>query len=1077
VAKPNLFGQSNIQPKDWIMRNLKRLNLVFAVVLLAAAMTSSAGTLIDVDFTTASVTSKTGFAATGVTANDFWNTCTATTTFTPIGFGSAGVVPNLKFVNGTASGAGLAVDYSGQWFSVHNNGASDPMYATYFDELYGSITVTVTNLVAGAYDVYLYGHGNFDGYNSIYQLTVASQSYGSEATTSGSGWLSPVWQEGVQYVEFTNVSVSVGQTITITVENGTWTDSVIAGLQIASSPSAFIFTQPTTQVVAPGATATFSVVAGGVMPLAYQWLSSNVTISDATNSSYSVTNAQLANVGSYSVIVTNAYGSITSESVALNVITPVTQVIDVAFTSAPVTSKAGFAATGVSSNDFWNTCTTNGVADLEFADGTASGAGMNISGVETSYENGALDPMFGTYFYTEVPNISSGIVVTITNLPAGGYVFYIYGHGNEDNENSVFEISVGLQTYGSQATDGADAAWLSSVWQEGIQYVKLHANVSAPGQITITTSPGSSPYAFISGIQIVPAPAPYIFTEPASQFVAPSAIASFNVLAFGATPLFYQWQCNGTNISEATNSTYIVTNVQPANQGDYFVIVTNAYGSITSTVASLVVDSRVPPFIDAAFTDASATSKTGFAATGETAYDFWNTCTTNGAANLKFVDGAPSGAGVTITGIESTYENGAADPMFGTYFYTEVPNFSSGIMVAITNLSADLYDFYIYGHGNENDENSVFQVAVGSQSYGSQATDGGDAAWLSPLWQEGIQYVEFTKVSVLAGQVVTITASPGASPYSFISGMQMVPFVLPTNGSPLIINTPNQFVNATQGVIVTNYAFSPEEPISFSLASNAPAGATITAEGVFDWVPTCEQGSTTNLITVWATDSSSPPLSNSMTFSVIVGECVEVSIGSSVVQAGQSTCVPVNLVASVGLTNLSFSLAYPSGFLTNWNITPSNSLVTSATAQTVDASHTQFNFGVQSGQVLHGSTVLGSICLDTLPGASAFVPLAVANMGATASNNSPVTNLFGQMGRIVVIGNQSWLEGSLGTNSSRTLTLYGTPGVSYDVLSTTNLADNSSWMSMGNVTLTDLFQVISLDGATNQMQFFKAVQP
>ncbi|HEV7927174.1 MAG TPA: hypothetical protein VGR14_17605, partial [Verrucomicrobiae bacterium] len=236
-------------------------------------------------------------------------------------------------------------------------------------------------------------------------------------------------------------------------------------------------------------------------------------------------------------------------------------------------------------------------------------------------------------------------------------------------------------------------------------------------------------------------------------------------------------------------------------------------------------------------------------------------------------------------------------------------------------------------------------------------------------------------------------------------------------------------------------------------------------------------GSTTNLITVWVTDSSNPPLSNSMTFSVIVGECVQVGIGSNVVQAGQSTCVPINLVATVGVANLSFTLAYPSGFLTNWNVTASNSLVASAATQTVDSSHTQFSFVIQSGQVLQGTTLLGSICLDTLPGASAFVPLVVANMGAAGPNNSPVTNLIGQMGRVVVVGPQSLLEASLGTNSNPTLTLYGNPGLSYNVLSTTNLADSSSWSTIGNVTLTDLFQVISLGNATNQMQFFKAVQP
>ena len=296
-------------------------------------------------------------------------------------------------------------------------------------------------------------------------------------------------------------------------------------------------------------------------------------------------------------------------------------------------------------------------------------------------------------------------------------------------------------------------------------------------------------------------------------------------------------------------------------------------------------------------------------------------------------------------------------------------------------------------------------------------------------------------------------------------------------GGPLIIVASNQFVNVNQVVIVTNYAYSTDWPISFTLGSNAPGGARITTNGIFTWTPTLEQASSTNLITVWATDSGSPPMSNSMTFSVIVGGCVEVSIGSSVAQAGQSASVPVSLVASVGLTNLSFTLAYPNGFLTNWTITPSNSVLAFAAANAVDPSHTQFYFVVQGGQVLQGSSVIGSISLDTLAGASAFVPLVVGNISAVTGNNSSVTNLIGQSGYVAVIGPQPLLEVSLGANSSRWLNLYGNPGVSYNLLTTTNLASTNSWSAAGSVTLTNLLQVINLGGATNQMQFFRAVKP
>jgi len=697
--------------------------------------------------------------------------------------------------------------------------------------------------------------------------------------------------------------------------------------------------------------------------------------------------------------------------------------------------------------------------------------------------NGAGDPMYASYLWTQ----GMSITVAVTNLITGWYDFYLYGHGNMDNQNSVFLLMVGSQSYGNEATTNG-SGWLSPVWQEGVQYVEFTNVYVAAGQtVNITAGAGASFYSVLSGLQIAtigsPAASPLIVNQPADQALFQGSTATFNVVAAGAMPLAYQWLFDNAIIPSATNDIYSITNAQPANAGSYSVIVTNAMGSAISAEAALNVFIPGPAarLIDVAFTTSSVTSKTGFAATGLRASDFWNTCTFTytslnqgyGALpSLKFMDDSVTGAGLTVANVAGDYGNGASDPMYSTYLF-QFPNFGN-ITVIVTNLITSTYNFYLYGHGNVDYQNSVFQLTVGSQSYGSAATTSG-SGWLSPVWQEGVQYVEFANVSVSNGQTVTITVEPGADGYAVLSGLQMGTLTLPSNGGPLMITSSNQFVNANQWMIVTNYAYSTNVPISFTLDSNAPVGATITSDGIFSWMPTCEQGSTTNQITVWATDSSSPPLSNSMTFSVIVGECVQVSIGSNVVQAGQSICVPVNLLTTVALTNLSFTLAYASGFLTNWNITPSNSVIAFATADTTDPSHTQFNFGVQSSRFLKGTSVLGSICVDTLPGESAFVPLVLANIGATDVNNSPATNFITQAGRLVVIGPLSLVEASLGTSSSATLTLYGNPGVSYVILSTPTLA--GPWSIKAFVTLTNLFQVISLGSATDQAEFFEAVQP
>ena len=86
-----------------------------------------------------------------------------------------------------------------------------------------------------------------------------------------------------------------------------------------------------------------------------------------------------------------------------------------------------------------------------------------------------------------------------------------------------------------------------------------------------------------------------ITAEPQSQTVVAGSNVTFTVGAFGALPLGYQWQFNGAAIAQATNTSYSRTDVQPTEEGNYTVIVTNPTASVTSAVAVLTV--LVPPAI------------------------------------------------------------------------------------------------------------------------------------------------------------------------------------------------------------------------------------------------------------------------------------------------------------------------------------------------------------------------------------------------------------------------------------------------------------------------------------------------
>jgi sugar lactone lactonase YvrE len=80
-----------------------------------------------------------------------------------------------------------------------------------------------------------------------------------------------------------------------------------------------IHTQPADQLVAAGASATFSAVASGSAALSYQWNFNGVAIPGATSPSYTVTNVQAPNAGSYTVTIADGDGSVMSAAASLSV--------------------------------------------------------------------------------------------------------------------------------------------------------------------------------------------------------------------------------------------------------------------------------------------------------------------------------------------------------------------------------------------------------------------------------------------------------------------------------------------------------------------------------------------------------------------------------------------------------------------------------------------------------------------------------------------------------------------------------------------------------------------------------------
>ena len=231
-----------------------------------------------------------------------------------------------------------------------------------------------------------------------------------------------------------------------------------------------------------------------------------------------------------------------------------------------------------------------------------SGSSNNFSGqwiVKCGWLQGAGNNSMGTNSITVDPNYvlaSPPFDVSITNAQAGPAVFEV----NYDlNSAGALTLTNGGQMLLHQNCAFSAVTIAGTSLSAGTySYSQLNsaypANFPAGGSGSITVQ-GYNPTLRIE-------------TSPASQTVSAGQTVQLTVAATGTPPLFYQWRAGVTNsgiftnlvdagnISGSATATLTINGATPANTADYLVIITNSSGSITSSVATLVV-TQAPPII------------------------------------------------------------------------------------------------------------------------------------------------------------------------------------------------------------------------------------------------------------------------------------------------------------------------------------------------------------------------------------------------------------------------------------------------------------------------------------------------
>jgi hypothetical protein len=168
------------------------------------------------------------------------------------------------------------------------------------------------------------------------QTVTAGNNASFTAAASGTAPLSYQWRlnganiAGATSATLTLTSVTTGQSggsyscfVSNVAGSATSSAAVLTVNVAAVAPT--ITTQPVSRTVTTGTNVSFTVAATGTAPFSYQWRFNGANIPGATSATLTLTGVTPGQSGSYSCLVTNAGGSVTSAGAVLTVTPAVTQ--------------------------------------------------------------------------------------------------------------------------------------------------------------------------------------------------------------------------------------------------------------------------------------------------------------------------------------------------------------------------------------------------------------------------------------------------------------------------------------------------------------------------------------------------------------------------------------------------------------------------------------------------------------------------------------------------------------------------------------------------------------------------------
>ncbi len=200
--------------------------------------------------------------------------------------------------------------------------------------------------------------------------------------------------------------------------------------------------------------------------------------------------------------------------------------------------------------------------------GTTSIAGSGGGGTVFKITNGQLSTI-ASFAGTNGATPQGQLVLG----PDGDFYGTTY-FGGSDNKGTVFKVGttgtlVTVASFGG--TNGANP--------------KSKLTPGPDGELYGTTQYGSGNNGVIYRLNLPPS----IVGQPTNQSLFLGGTTGFEVKATGTPPLAFQWFFNNSSIAGTAGNRLALGPVSTNHSGNYWVIVTNNWGSVTSSVANLTV--------------------------------------------------------------------------------------------------------------------------------------------------------------------------------------------------------------------------------------------------------------------------------------------------------------------------------------------------------------------------------------------------------------------------------------------------------------------------------------------------------